>query len=88
MFFISPDQKAGYGVAKDMLAKDGHNVESMEQLSKLLMDKVDSLRVTCHRVNAIAGRGFLKLRTRTIARHIEETSRVPESSLLSLKVLR
>ena len=54
MFFISPDQKAGYGVAKDMLAKDGHNLESMEKVSKLLMDKVDSLRVTCHRVNAIA----------------------------------
>ena len=42
MFFISSDQKAGYGVAKDMLAKDGHNVESMEKLSKLLIDKVES----------------------------------------------
>ena len=88
MFFISPDQKAGYGVAKDMLAKDGHNVESMEKLSKLLMDKVDSLRVTCHRVNAIAGKWFLELRTRTMARHIEETSGSPESSLLSLRALR
>ena len=41
MFFISPDQKAGYGVAKDMLAKDGHNVEFIRfQESSLL-----SLRV-------------------------------------------
>ena len=80
--------KAGYGVAKDMLAKDGHSVESMEKLSKLLMDKVDSLRVTCHRVDAIAGKLFLEPRTRTMARHIEETSRVPDVDAEDVTIAR